>query len=248
MKISVITVVFNGELFLEACIQSVFEQTYPNVEYIVIDGGSTDRTLAIIDLYSEKIDYFISEKDRGLYDAINKGIKEATGEVIGILNGDDVFAGKDILQAIAEKFIMDPTIDGVYGDLNYVHPYSGRIIRKWKSKQARFVDLEKGWMPAHPTLYLKRKLFAKYGTYALDLGTTADYDLILRFLYKYKLKAVYIAKLMVNMRLGGVSNGSLKGVLNAVCGDFVALRRNGIPLPLFALIRKKLGKLSQFLR
>ncbi|KLT66610.1 glycosyltransferase family 2 protein [Pedobacter sp. BMA] len=245
MKISLITVVYNGEAYLEDCFQSVFAQTHPDVEYIVIDGGSTDGTLKIIDQHKNQISYFVSESDRGLYDAINKGIAKSTGDIVGILNADDTLAGPEILAQVAEAFNAEE-IDALYGDLHYVHPSSGKIIRKWKSKQATSSDLEKGWMPAHPTLYLKRTLFEKHGNYSLDLGTAADYELILRFLYKNNLKAHYLPQLMVNMRIGGVSNGSIKSLFNALLDDYKAMKRNGLPNPVFALVLKKLSKLKQF--
>ncbi|WP_426328065.1 glycosyltransferase family 2 protein [Pedobacter sp. R-06] len=246
MKISLITVVYNGEAFLQACFNSVMAQTYPDVEYLVIDGGSTDRTLNIIEENQSYIDYFISEKDKGLYDAINKGIQRATGEVIGILNADDLFAHADVLASVAKAFIDQPKIDGLYGDLNYIHPTTHKTVRTWKSKQNTFQDLKKGWMPAHPTLYLKRSLFKKNGDYALDLGTAADYELILRYFYTHKIEAVYLPVLMINMRMGGVSNQSVMSRVSAFVNDYKALKRNGVPHPLLVVIRKKLSKLNQF--
>ncbi|QNR85319.1 glycosyltransferase [Pedobacter riviphilus] len=246
MKISLITVVYNGETFLQECFNSVIAQTYANVEYIVIDGGSTDRTLNIIQENRSAIDYFVSEKDKGLYDAINKGIERATGEVIGILNADDLFAHPDVLAAVAKTFIDQQEIDGLYGDLNYIHPTSHKIIRKWKSRQNTIQDFQKGWMPAHPTLYLKRSLFEKNGDYALDLGTAADYELILRYFYTHKIKAFYLPVLMVNMRTGGVSNQSLGSRISAFVNDYKALKRNKVPMPFWVLLKKKLSKLSQF--
>lgn len=246
MKISLITVVYNGETFLQACFNSVKEQTYADIEYIVIDGGSTDRTLEIIQENRSAIDYFVSEKDSGLYDALNKGIRNAKGEVIGILNADDLFADNHVLAAVAKTFIDRPEIDGLYGDLNYIHPTAKNIIRTWKSKQNTHADLKKGWMPAHPTLYLKRSLFGKHGDYLLDLGTASDYELILRYFYTHRIVAVYLPLLMVNMRMGGVSNHFLKGRIAAFIHDYKALKRNSVPYPLFAVMRKKLSKLNQF--
>lgn len=246
MKISLITVVYNGETFLTDCLKSVMEQTYHEVEYIVIDGGSTDRTLNIIQENQSHIDYFVSEKDRGLYDAINKGIQRATGEVIGILNADDLFASPDVLASVAKTFINQPKIDGLYGDLNYIHPKTHKIIRIWKSRQNTFQDLKKGWMPAHPTLYLKRSLFEKNGDYALDLGTAADYELILRYFYTHKIEVVYLPILMVNMRIGGVSNQSVMSRVSAFVNDYKALKRNKMPFPFWVLLQKKISKLSQF--
>lgn len=246
MKISLITVVYNGETFLQECFNSVVAQTYPDIEYLVVDGGSTDRTLNIIQENQSAIDYFVSEKDKGLYDAINKGIQSATGEVIGILNADDLFAHPDVLTTVAKIFIDQPKIDGLYGDLNYIHPTTHKIIRAWKSRQSTSADLKKGWMPAHPTLYLKKSLFEKNGNYALDLGTAADYELILRYFYTHKIEAVYLPVLMVNMRTGGISNQSLMSRISAFVNDYKALKRNKVPFPFFVVMRKKLSKLSQF--
>ncbi|SDD73373.1 glycosyltransferase [Pedobacter soli] len=246
MKISLITVVYNGEAFLQECFNSVKSQTYPDVEYLVIDGGSKDNTLRIIAENQAHIDYFISEADQGLYDAINKGIEKATGDIIGILNADDMFSGPDVLAAVAETFKNQPEIGGLYGDLHYIHPATGRIVRKWKSRNASFKDLENGWMPAHPTLYLKKSLFSKYGCYALDLGTTADYDLMLRFLYTHQTKTAYLPMLMVNMRVGGVSNKSLHSRWLAFVNDYKSLKRNKMPHPFRVLVKKKLSKLKQF--
>jgi len=247
MKVSLITVVFNGEAFLKGCIESVIAQDYINIEYIVIDGVSTDNTLNTIDKYSAHISKFISEPDKGLYDAINKGISLASGEVIGLLNADDMLASNDVITKIVALFRNDASLEAVYGDLNYVNPRTLKIIRNWKSKQAERKDLLNGWMPAHPTLYVRKHIFKKYGNYALDLGTAADYDLMLRFLYVYGIKAKYLSILMVNMRTGGLSNGSLKGILMAAKNDFAALKRNNLPFPLQVLLKKKFAKITQFL-
>ena len=246
MKISLITVVYNGEAFLKDCFASVFTQTYRDIEYIVIDGGSTDKTLAIIEEHKSNIDYFISEKDKGLYHAINKGIAAATGDVVGILNADDMLAQSNVIEQVANQFLNRPEIEVVYGDLHYIHPLSGKIIRTWESKQAVKKDIENGWMPAHPTLYLKKYLFERVGNYALDLGTAADYDFILRLLYKHQAIALYLPILMVKMRTGGLSNRSFSSLVNAFINDYKALTRNHLPKPVLALLLKKLSKLKQF--
>lgn len=246
MKISLITVVYNGEAFLHECFNSVIQQDYPHIEYLVIDGGSTDKTLSIINQNRSHIDCFVSEKDNGLYDAINKGIRQSTGDIIGILNADDMFASTDVLSQVASTFTANPTIDGLYGDLDYVHPTSHKIIRKWRAKKTTFQDLKNGWMPAHPTMYLKRELFDRYGMYALDLGTAADYELILRYFYTHKIKTEYLPVLMVNMRMGGVSNQSLSSRFSALINDYNALKRNNVPNAIMVLCKKKLSKLGQF--
>jgi len=246
MKISIITVVYNAEPYIKDCIESVINQSYQPIEYIIIDGGSTDQTLNIIEKYKQNVTHLVSEKDQGLYDAINKGIKLASGGVIGLLNADDLLVGSHVVAEIAKAFAAQPDIQAVYGDLNYVTADKRKVVRQWRSQQADLKDLEKGWMPAHPTLYLKRELFKSYGNYALDMGTAADYDLILRFFHTYKLKGIYLPLLMVNMRTGGVSNRNASSLLHALKNDYKALLRNKIPNPIWVLLRKKLSKLEQF--
>jgi glycosyltransferase involved in cell wall biosynthesis len=246
MKISIITVVYNGEAYLRDCIESIIHQSYPNVEYIIVDGDSTDGTLSIIEEYKMHIHQLISEPDQGLYDAINKGIAMASGEIVGILNADDMLADRNVIEQIAKSFILDSSIDAVYGDLNYVHPINNKIIRTWKSKQADEKDIARGWMPAHPTLYIRKALFEKYGNYALNFGTAADYDLILRYFYQHQLKAYYLPFLMVNMRMGGVSNKNFLSLIRAFQNDYKALKMNNMPYAFSVLLRKKLSKLKQY--
>jgi len=246
MKISIITVVYNGEAYLRDCIESIIHQSYPNVEYIIVDGDSTDGTLSIIEEYKMHVHQLISEPDQGLYDAINKGIAMASGEIVGILNADDMLADRNVIEQIAESFIQDSSIDAVYGDLNYVHPINNKIIRTWKSKQAGEKDIARGWMPAHPTLYIRKALFEKYGNYALNLGTAADYDLILRYFYQHQLKVYYLPFLMVNMRMGGVSNKNFLSLIRAFQNDYKALKMNNMPYAFSVLLRKKLSKLKQY--
>lgn len=247
MKISIITVVYNGEAFLADCIKSIIEQDYQNIEYIVVDGGSTDGSLKIIDQYKQHISLFVSEKDNGMYDALNKGIKMASGEVIGILNADDMLASNDVISAVAQCFIsQDP--DALYGNLNYIHPQNtGKNIRKWISKPFTKKDIIFGWMPAHPTFYVKKSIFEALGNYSLDYDSAADYELMVRFLYKYHIKAVFLNKLLVNMRTGGMSNASLKHRYSALVNDYKALKVNNVPFALIAIFFKKISKLKQFI-
>lgn len=247
MKISIITAVFNGENYLADCISSVLSQTHQDIEYIVIDGNSTDLTSTILANYPS-ITKVISEPDLGLYDAINKGLQIATGDVIGLLNSDDMFAEETVVAKIVDAFKNSPEIDGIYGDLNYIDPKSQRILRRWRSKQANFRDVAHGWMPAHPTLYLKKSLFNKYGNYSLDYGTAADYDFILRYIYKNKLTCKYLPFLMIKMRQGGLSNHSIGSRISALKNDYKALVANKLPFPLCVLILKKITKFGQYYR
>lgn len=247
MKITIITVVFNGERFLEDCIKSVIAQDYENIEYIIIDGASTDGSLAIANRYRGKLATLISEKDRGMYDALNKGIALASGDVIGILNADDMLASVDVISCVAKMFAT-PNIDGVYGDLNYVNQTNPtKVHRKWKGKSYSLRSIGRGWMPAHPTLYLKKDVFNRFGNYSLDFGTAADYELMLRMLYKFKINAVYLNKLMVLMRTGGISNASMAHRKHAFNNDLKAIKQNGIKMPYLTLVLKKMRKLVQFL-
>lgn len=247
MKISIITVVYNGEAFLSDCIQSVVSQGYPNIEYIVVDGGSTDATLQIIESFKGHIHQFVSEPDNGMYDALNKGIKMATGDVVGILNADDILASADVVDKIANCFTANSP-DALYGNLNYVDPLNkNKVIRKWIGKPFTKRDIVLGWMPAHPTFYVKRSLFEVFGYYSLNYDSAADYELMVRFLYRHSVKAVFLNKLMVNMRTGGMSNASLKHRYKALVNDYKALRRNNVPFAFLTVFLKKISKVVQFI-
>lgn len=246
MKVSLITAVYNSERYIKDCIESVVAQDYPNIEYIVIDGGSTDRTVDLVNEYSKAIHYFCSEKDRGIYDALNKGIAAATGDVVGILHADDMLAAPNVISQIVATFENTNT-DAVYGNLNYVNRDNVRdVSRRWKAKPYTLRMLKMGWMPAHPTLYIKRQVFEKYGNYSLNYGTAADYELILRFFFKHRIKAVCLPILMVNMRAGGISNVNSKQRYLAMLNDYKAMKTNGIPFAFLGLALKKITKFRQF--
>ncbi|RYG20876.1 MAG: glycosyltransferase [Chitinophagaceae bacterium] len=246
MKISIITVVYNGEAFLEDCIKSVIGQDYKNTEYIVVDGGSTDGSLKIIDRYQDHIHQFVSEKDKGMYDALNKGIRMASGDVVGVLHADDLFASTDVISSIANCFLAQKP-DALYGNLNYVDPLNThKVIRKWISKPYPKNGIALGWMPAHPTFYVKRSLFEQLGNYSLNYDSAADYELMVRFLYKHHIKAVFLNKLIVNMRTGGMSNATLTHRYKGLVNDYKALVSNKVPLAIITVLLKKLSKVAQF--
>jgi glycosyltransferase involved in cell wall biosynthesis len=246
MKVSIITVTYNSSKYLGDCIDSVVKQQYGNIEHIVVDGGSTDDTVAIIKRYESHIAKWVSEKDEGMYDAINKGMKMATGDVIGILNSDDILVLDDIISAIADSFIKY-NVDSVYGDLTYVDQKDlTKILRFWKGgtyNRNRFVY---GWMPAHPTFYLRRELVEKYGGYESHYFTAADYEFMSRYLYFHHISAHYLPKLVVKMRIGGASNGNLFRRLRANRRDYLAMRKNQVPFPFLASVLKPLIKLHQY--
>ena len=244
IRVSLITVTYNAESTIERCIQSVIAQNYQNTEYIVIDGASTDSTLQIINRYAQNIKIIISEPDMGMYDALNKGIKLATGDITGILNADDYFASDDILAGVAAAFMHSNT-DILYGNLDFVD-VNETIIRKWRTRAYKRRDFDWGWMPAHPTFYCRRSLFNSLGFYSLEYGTAADYELMLRFMHKAKANAYFLNKVMVKMQYGGMSNKSPINRINAWKFDLKAMRNNGIRFSLFALIMKPLRKFGQY--
>jgi glycosyltransferase involved in cell wall biosynthesis len=247
LKVSIITVVYNCKEYIEHCIQSVISQLYSDIEYIVIDGSSTDGTPGIIAKYLRHISYYVSEPDSCMYAALNKGIAMASGDIVGILNSDDYLVDGLVIRELVQC-LVEHNSDAVYGNLNYVNRENTAIIsRKWLSRTVNLEDFERGWMPAHPTLFIKRKYFDLYGCYAVDLGSAADYELILRFLYTHRLKAVFLDRLFVNMRTGGMSNGSFVKVYRAMRYDYKAITSHKLPNPLMALTLKKLRKLKQFL-
>ncbi|MGZ3863180.1 MAG: glycosyltransferase family 2 protein [Bacteroidia bacterium] len=246
-KISIITVTYNSAKTLEQTIQSVLLQNYENVEYIIVDGNSTDDTLSVIRNYRHKIDHFVSEKDDGLYHALNKGIALATGDIIGILHADDFYTSDDVLAGIAKTFKMSES-EAVYADLYYVDKDdTNKIVRKWKSgnyKEGKFLW---GWMPPHPTFFVRKEVYAKYGVFNTQLRSAADYELMLRFIHKNKIKLGYLPEFIVKMRTGGQSNASVKNRVKANKEDRKAWDLNGIKPYFFTLTLKPLRKIFQFI-
>lgn len=246
MTISIITVCYNSEKTIESAIQSVLCQDYPHIEYIIIDGKSNDNTLEIISKYKDRVSKIISEKDFGIYDAINKGIKNSNGEIIGLLHSDDFFSDKNVISLVAGKF-LSTLADAVYSDLQYVSKDSpGKIIRHWKAGIYFPGIFAEGWMPPHPTFYVRREIYLKYGGYNIDFRFASDYELMLRFIHKHKIKIEYIPEVTVKMRVGGKGNISLKNRLLANSEDKKAWEINGLNPPRFIRIKKPLSKLRQF--
>lgn len=245
LKISLITVTYNAETHIERCINSVIAQRYKNLEYIIIDGRSTDRTMDVILRYRRHISHLVCENDNGIYDAMNKGLRLATGHIVGILNADDFFADEDVLGDIEQLFqSLDTSI--VYGDLEFIDAY-GKVVRRWQSGGYYPSNLNAGWMPPHPTFYCRRQLFEQHGYYSLNYGSAADYELMLRFLRQgYNIR--YLKKVMIRMETGGVSNRSLKNRLRALHYDLKAMRNNDLPFPLITIFLKPLRKIGQFFK
>lgn len=246
MKISLITVTYNSEKHLEDCITSVIRQTYKNIQHIIVDGNSSDGTISIIERYSPYISQWISEKDNGMYDAINKGMKMATGDVIGLLNSDDVLASSTVLSAVAKCF-EETDADSLYGDLEYVNQYNPeQVLRLWKGQNYKRRRFKFGWMPAHPTFYFKKELLERFGGYESHYFTSADYEFMARYLFVNRVTSFYLPKLIVKMRKGGASNSSLYRRLRANRRDYLAMKKNRIPFPFFVSLLKPLRKLPQY--
>lgn len=244
-KISIITAVYNREATVAHAISSVATQTWPKVEHLVVDGASTDGTLAAVAAVSHPRMHLVSEPDRGIYDALNKGIARATGDVVGVLHSDDYFAHERVLSAVASAF-SSPQVMAVYGNLDYVSTDDeARVIRHWHSGSYSPAKLRRGWMPPHPALFLRREVFDRYGAYDTTYRIAADYDAILRYFSRGDLRPVYLPEVLVRMRVGGASNGSIGRLIRKSREDYRALRTNEIG-GLGALAWKNVSKLGQF--
>ena len=245
MKISIITVCFNSQQTIKATIKSVITQSYKQVEYIIIDGASTDNTIKIINEFSNSIDVFVSEGDAGIYDAINKGIIKSSGDVVGLLHADDVFDNNSVVDNVMRLF--DKDVDMIYGDINYVDRKDiNRVIRRWKSDSYTKGKFKWGWMPPHTGFFIKKSCYLKYGLYNLSLGSSADYELMLRMFELYNLKSKYIPLNITKMRVGGVSNSSFKNRWKANRNDKKSWKINGLKPFWFTLLIKPAIKIKQF--
>ena len=246
MKISIVTAVYNRVSTVGQAIESVQGQTHPDIEHLIQDGGSKDGTLDVIHRLANGTTCLVSEPDGGIYDAINLGIGRASGDVVGLMHSDDAFAHNDVLTRVAQLF-EDPDVDAVYGDLDYVSATDdSRVIRHWKSGPYHRGLLKRGWMPPHPTFYMRRHLFETWGLYDTSFRIAADYDAMLRYLWTGQIRAAYLPEVMVKMRLGGASNGSLKRILRKSREDYRALRNNGVG-GMGSLALKNTSKLKQFI-
>ncbi|NDC76356.1 MAG: glycosyltransferase [Chitinophagia bacterium] len=247
MLITIITATFDSARTVDDTLRSVHAQTYPDIEHIIVDGASTDKTLSIVANYPQ-IRKVVSEPDMGIYDAMNKGIALASGDVVGILNSDDFYAHPDVLHKVVAAF-EDPSVDAVYGDLLYVDAENPRrVLRSWKSGRYRPGRFKWGWMPPHPTFFVRRTLYERYGGFNLALGTCGDYELMLRFIHRHGARLSYLPEVLVLMRAGGASNESLLARLQANRNDRLAWSVNGIKPFWFTLYLKPLRKFIQFLR
>ena len=246
MKISIITVCYNSQETIKETIESVINQSYGNIEYIIIDGNSDDNTCDIINSYKNSIDFFVSENDKGIYDAINKGIKLASGEVIGLLHADDIYDNNQVIQKVISNFDLKKDI--LFGDINYVKRNNpSQVVRKWKSSSYSQHKFKWGWMPPHTGFFLKRKYYIDFGLYRLDLGSSADYELMLRMFEVHKLSSYYLPINIVKMRVGGVSNSSLKNRWLANKNDKKSWEINYLKPRWFTFFLKPIIKIKQFI-
>lgn len=244
MKISIVTPCFNSSATIEDTIKSVIGQDYGSIEYIIIDGGSTDNTIEIIKKFGDKISKVVSERDGGIYDAMNKGVSLATGDVVGILNSDDLYADNKVISRVANSFKDD--IDACYGDLAYVDRLDiSKKVRFWKAGKFSFSKIRRGWIMPHPAFFIRRELYNKFGAFNLTFKIAADYEIMLRLLLN-GLKPVYIPETLVCMREGGFSAKSLRQRMAGWSELRRAWTANGKMPPLFLIPLRVLSKFSQF--
>ncbi len=248
LKISVVSATWNCVATVKDCLASVSGQTYAHCEHVVIDGASSDGTAEFLEGKRSQLAVLVSEPDKGIYDALNKGISRSTGDVVGFLHADDLYAHADVLADVARAF-SDPTVCAVYGDLQYVKQTdSSQVVRHWVSAPFNARRLALGWMPPHPTLYVRREWYDRIGQFDTRYRIAADYFSILQLFSHPEFKAVYLPQVMVKMRLGGASNRSIKNMIQKSAEDFDALRRSGFGAFAsgIALTSKNLSKVSQF--
>lgn len=249
MKVSIITITYNSSATVEDTLRTVVSQDYPNLEYIIIDGKSKDKTLEIVEKYKHGIAKVVSEKDKGLYDALNKGIKQATGDIIGMLHSDDLYANDQVISKVVKKFEEDPTIEGVYADLVFVNRNDvNKVMRTWNSGEYEEDAFVRGWMPPHPTFFVKKECYEKFGGFNTELKLSADYELMLRLIHKNKIKLAYLNEVIVKMRMGGVSNVSFFVKLKANIEDKMAWKLNGMKPGVLTMLMKPLRKIGQYFK
>lgn len=245
MKVSIITACHNSENFIGQTIRSVLSQTHPGIEYIIVDGQSQDRTVEIIKSFGSQISTWVSEPDKGLYDALNKGIELASGEIVGFLHSDDFLADEHVIEKIVELFAGSHA-DSVYGDIQYVDQNDvTKILTNRKSGRYNIRKFRSGWLPPHPTFYAKRLFYEKFGAFDTSFDIAADYDCMLRFLFKNKISVAYLPEVMVKMRVGGVSNRTMKNISRKWQEDYRAMKSNNFG-NLLTLFLKTMRPIAHF--
>jgi len=248
MKLSVITVVYNNDKTISEAINSVLSQNYDEIEYIIIDGASRDNTLTIIKEYQSRISKFVSEPDTGLYDAMNKGVRLATGDVIGILNSDDMYQDRNVISDIMYQFNNDEKVDLVYGDLVYVkQDDTNKIVRNWRSIKYYPNFFEDGNVPPHPSLFVKTEVYKESGLFNLDFKLAADYEFMLRIFKKHSFKSKYINRIIIRMRLGGATNQSFRNIWRQNVEILRAWNTNELRVPFLLMPLRLFKRIIQFI-
>lgn len=248
MKISIITATYNSAKTISSCISSINNQTYKNIEHIIIDASSTDNTLHIIQNTQSRITNVISEPDNGIYDAMNKGVTLSSGEVIGLLNSDDIYSDENVLEEVMKYFNADPDLDILYGNLVYVKTDDAeKVVRKWISKPYYNNFFEHGNVPPHPTLFLRSRVYKKVGLFDLQYKFAADYEFMFRVFKKYNFKSKYLNRLTVKMRLGGATNKSFKNIFNGNKEILRAWKNNGLKPSITLMLYRFIKRIGQFI-
>ena len=249
MKISIITVTFNSASVIEHCLMSITNQSYKNIEQIIVDGASSDGTVDILNRYAKNISVLISEPDKGIYYAMNKGLSLVRGDIIGILNSDDFYHNNEVLSNVIKIFKEDSSLDACYADLLYVGRADiSHIVRYWRSNQFRLGSFSKGWCTPHPTLFIRRSVYEKYGNFNLNYQIAAEVDLTMRFFEVHKIRVRYVPEIWVNMRVGGVSNKNLKNIFIQNVEILKALKSYGLKANfIWFFINKLFSRAKQFL-
>jgi glycosyltransferase involved in cell wall biosynthesis len=245
-RISIITVSYNSAKTIKDTIDSVLSQDFPEIEFIIVDGHSNDGTQEIVKSYGDKISKFVSEKDKGIYDAFNKGIRLATGDIIGFIGSDDFYPNASVIKKVAESFKKNHT-DSLYGDIQYINEES-KIVRYWKAGKYKTSKFVLGWMPPHLSFYLKRDIYQKFGLYKDNFLIAGDYELMLRMLYKHKITTQYLPEVLVTMRIGGASTKNINNRIIANMEDRQAWVSNGLKPKFYTLFLKPLLKIPQFFK
>jgi len=247
MKFSIITVVRNGAATIADTIESVARQRHIEIEHLIIDGASTDGTLQVVERYRDRLAHVVSEPDRGIYDAMNKGIALATGEIVGFLNADDAYAYDEVLSDVSKRF-EDESIDAVYGDLVYVSEAdTSRVVRYWRSGDYTAGQFKSGWMPAHPTFFVRRHIYERLGGFDLSFKLQSDFDLTMRFMEIHRIKTAYLPRILVRMRTGGATNRSVRNVIKGNLEAYRACKKNSVAVSPLFIFRKLFSRVPQFL-
>jgi glycosyltransferase involved in cell wall biosynthesis len=246
IKVTIVTVCYNSHRYIDHCIKSVLNQSYPNIEYIIIDGGSTDNTLERIKSYGSKIDKLISERDNGIYDAMNKGLKMASGDYIGILNSDDFYIDNKVIEKVVNRLHQDNS-DSLYADLIYVdNANTDKQVRYWKSGPFKRDSFKTGWHPPHPTFFVRNEIYKRFGYFFVDFKLAADFELMLRFLEKAQISVSYLPEPIVKMRMGGASNKSISNIIRQNIECYKSFKKNNLHVSFLYPIYRLLPKLKQY--